>query len=117
MASGVRNVIIAQVFLAAVVALAYLLWQSRWHGAAAAYGGGIALLNSFLLARRVRRAGELEGSSVALAMYAGAVQRFVITLVGFAVGIALLRLSPLPLIVAFAVAQLGFVIAAGRQQP
>lgn len=103
--------------LTIAVALAFFVWQGRLQAVAALYGGAIVLLNSLLLARRVRGAGELDGRGAALALYAGAVQRFVVTLAAFGIGMGLLRLPPLPQILAFAVAQLGFAIAAGRQQP
>ena len=50
---------------------------------------------------------QLQGS---LQLYWGAMERFLIVGVGFAVGIAAIKLPPLPMIVAFAVAQLGFLL-------
>jgi ATP synthase protein I len=115
MQSGVRNIVIAQLILTAAVAVAFFAWQGQGEALSALYGGAIVLLNSFLLARRIRRTSAHEGKSIALAMYAGAAQRFVTTLVAFAVGMGVLKLAPLPQIIAFAVAQLGYVIAAQRQ--
>ena len=117
MQSGLRNVIIAQVFLVAAVAGIYSIWQGPAQGVAALYGGGIVLFNSALLGWRVRRADQLPADRMVATMYIGAAQRFVTTIVGFAVGIGVLKLAPIPQIVAFAVAQLGFVIGAKRQYP
>lgn len=117
MRSGMRNIIIAQLILTAVVAVAFLFWQGQIQALSAVYGGVIVLLNGLLLARRVRRMTSAEGSNVALSMYMGAGQRFVFTLAAFAIGMGLLKLPPLPMIAAFAAAQFGLVLAAQRQQP
>lgn len=117
MQSGIRNVIIAQVFLVAAAASIYFGWQGPGAGLAALFGGGIALLNSLLLAWRVRRADRVAPERVTAVMFIGAAQRFALTIAGFALGIAVLELEPVPLIIAFAVTQLGFVIAAKRQFP
>jgi len=93
------------------------VWWGQESALAAAYGGGIVLLNSLLLARRVRRAGELEGSSVVASMYTGAVQRFIIAAAAFGLGMGVLRLQPVPMIVAFAAAQFALVFAAQQQSP
>lgn len=117
MSSALRNVVIAQVFLIAAVAIAAFVWRGQEWALSALFGGAIVLVNSLLLALRVKRTDRLEGNSVALAMYAGAAQRFVVTLVGFAIGMGVLKLAPLPQLIAFAVAQLSYVIAAKRQYP
>lgn len=117
MHSGLRNVVLAQLSLVAAATLAAFLWRGQWGALSALGGGAIVLLNSLLLAWRVRRAGELEGNSVVLAMYMGAAQRFLIAAVGFALGIGALGLDPLPMIAAFAIAQFGYAVAAKRQVP
>lgn len=116
MQRDLRNLIIIQLILIMAVAVATLFWQGRVQALAALYGGAIVLLNSLLLARRMRRAGKLEGRSVVAAMYAGAAQRFVLAAAGFALGMGLLKLAPLPMIAAFALAQFAYVIAAQRQR-
>ena len=66
-----------------------------------------------LLGWRLQRASDaaaeaqIQGS---MQLYWGALERFLIVGVGFAVGIAVIKLPPLPMIVAFAVAQLGFLL-------
>lgn len=115
MHSALRNIIIAQLIITAAVAVAALAWQGKAAALSALFGGAIVLLNSLLLARRVRRAGRLEGSSVAVSMYAGAVQRFVLAAAGFVIGMGLLKLAPLPLLTAFAATQFAYVFAAQHQ--
>ncbi len=117
MPSALRNVIIAQIILIAAVVVAAFAWRGQAWALSAVFGGAIVMVNSLLLAWRVKRADRLEGTSIALTMYAGAAQRFIITLVGFAIGMGVLKLTPLPQLIAFAVAQLGYVIAAKRQYP
>jgi len=52
-------------------------------------------------------------------LYAGVLPRFIVTLALLAAGLGGLKLAPIPLIVAFGLAQLGFAINLGsaRQPP
>lgn len=72
------------------------------------------------MAWRLKRAAGLaqgNGRQGGLTLYAGAVERFVVTLAGFAVGMGMLRLEPLAQIIGFAVAQLGYLAGARRHPP
>ncbi len=69
--------------------------------AAAALGGGIAVVNGLLLAWRLRPSRPVP-QPLPLA-----VERMILTLAAFAVALGPLRLSPLPLLATFAIAQLG----------
>jgi ATP synthase protein I len=108
----------------AVIALGTTVtfWVARGSeaGKAAVFGGAVALLSAWLLGRRVRRASEVTrtrpGSEMAV-LYIGAVQRFVLTLVLFAVGMGPLGLSPVPLLAGFALAQLAFLTPVARAKP
>jgi ATP synthase protein I len=115
MQSGLQKIIIAQLILMSVVVVGAFVWQGIAGALSALFGGVIVLLNSFLLARQVRRAGKLEGSSVAATMYAGAAQRLIVAAAGFAIGMGLLKLAPLPMVAAFVVAQFAFLFAAPYQ--
>jgi len=115
MQNGLYNIIIAQLILTAVVVVGAFVWQGIAGVLSALFGGLIVLLNSFLLARQVRRAGKLEGSSVVVTMYAGAAQRFIVAAAGFAIGMGLLKLAPLPMIAVFIAAQFAFLFAAQYQ--
>jgi len=99
----------------AAVAGAYLVLGRQPAVPAALFGGGIALVNTLLLGLRVQRAGKAAEASAArgtLTLYFGAVERFVFTLAGFGLGMGVLHLPPLPLLLAFAAAQAGYLIAA-----
>ena len=116
--------VLRQMVLVLIVAATVWLWRlwaqgvpegiahGAFEAAAALYGGGITVLNTWWLGRRVQRAGELarnQPQQGQLALYAGAAQRFVVTLVLLGIGLGWLKLAPIPLILAFAASQLGFL--------
>ncbi|HKJ08619.1 MAG TPA: ATP synthase subunit I [Gammaproteobacteria bacterium] len=114
-----RKILILQVLLIAAVTGAYFGKAGAAGAQAALFGGAIALVNALLLGRRVQRAGRAAQDSVTrgtFALYLGAVERFVFTLVGFGVGMGVLHLQPLPLLLAFAAAQAAYWLAA-RARP
>jgi ATP synthase protein I len=110
-----RKLLLTQLLLVALVAVGSYLQFGQPAAQAALFGGCIALVNTLLLAWRVRNAGhraEQSSSRGALTLYLGAVERFVFTLLAFIAGMGMLKLPPLPMLVAFAAAQLGYWIAA-----
>ncbi len=109
-----RSVLITQLIVSAIVGAAAFAVAGQPAARAAVYGGGIAVVNSVLMRRRVQRAGaaaEQTPARSSLTLYLGAVERFVFTLVAFALGMGWLGLAPAPLLVTFALAQLGYVVA------
>ena len=74
----------------------------------ALYGGAITLLLTGWLGRGVWRAGGLG------ALYANAITRYAAAMLFLGLGLGVLKLAPLPLIVAFAVAQIGFLAPVHR---
>ena len=68
---------------------------------------------SLLLLRGIQRANDAAkedpGKSMRI-LYRGAVQRFVLVLALIAMGIALLKLSPLAVVTGFALAQIGYLL-------
>jgi ATP synthase protein I len=117
--ASLRNNLLA--VQSALVLICVLIAWAYWdHNAAlaAGYGGTIAWVNAFVLARSVRRAGELAKTDPKLttyALYVGAIQRFVLVSAGLGLGLAVLHLSPVPLLLAFGIAQLAYIIVAGMQ--
>ena len=81
-------------------------------GQAALYGGAIVLFNVWMTNRRMRSAAEIAkiapGKEVRV-FYLAAVQRFVFTLAFFILGMGWLQLPPVPMLVAFAAAHLGYL--------
>jgi len=118
MRRGVRNILSIQVLLATVAALIVFGWQREMELALAAlYGGGIAIVNTLLLARRTSRAAVLAEGNLkwsALTLYAGMLERLIFTGVAFAVGLGTLALPPVPLLAVFAGAQLAYVAGGAR---
>lgn len=123
LSQGIRRVLISQMVLTLLTAGAALALQGSAAALAAFYGGGVALMGTWLLGRRVSRTPETAqqgGDAVnQLALYAGILPRFIVTLVLLAAGLGWLKLAPIPLIVAFGLAQMGFAINLGsaRQRP
>ncbi len=106
--------------VALVLLAATLAWY--WYGndavVAALYGGGIALVNTIWLGRKVELAGEMAEEDVTRGIYAiyfNAVQRFVFVLVALGVGLQALQLTPQPLLLTFGLAQIAYFF--GRRQP
>jgi len=112
--TGVHKIIIAQSVLVLSAAAGFYSYQGVTSAYAALFGGFIALLNVITGYYWVRGAAHMaltssgQGSEV-LFFYVGAAQRFVTTLVLFAVGMVWLKLAPIPLLMTFALAQLGYL--------
>ena len=74
-------------------------------------GGVVALINTWLLSRNVARAFANAQASVSggtLTLFSGLFTRLVIIAMLFGAGFVLLKLSPLPFILGFAVAQIAY---------
>jgi len=96
------------VLVSAVVGF-FLMTGDPLAAQAAAYGGAMALLIAWMLGRRALLAAEVAKTQPGremLVIYTGAVQRFVAVLVLFGLGMGWLNLQPVPLLAAFAIAQL-----------
>lgn len=103
-----RRVILFQALLTLLVAAVFGVARGRWDFLSALYGGGVAVLLSAWLGRGVLRAAGLG------ALYANAITRYGAAMVFLGLGLAVIKLAPLPLIAAFAVAQFGFLAGALR---
>lgn len=106
-----KRLIIIQVALVIAGVVIALSTKGVSASLAALYGGGIALLNSMLLAWRVKRAGEVAKTNPKQSVYIlyfGAVERFVVALVGLAVGLGAFKLDPIPALATFAIAQIAY---------
>lgn len=108
----VYRLIIVQVILTFIVALAYFAFQNINGFFAALFGGSITLSGTVLMAWRISRAGEAastEKQQGYIEIYIGAIQKFVLTLVLMALGMGYLQLNPLAILVGFAFTQLSFI--------
>ena len=77
------------------------------------FGGLVSIVNSLLLARSVNAAGkaasEQEQTRGTLVLVKSVIIRFAFVLVSFYIGIVYLKLAAIEILVAFALAQLGYV--------
>lgn len=116
MRRDVLKLLMAQAGLAVVTALGMYFYR---HAAVATlYGGAIALINTLLLSWRTARAAAMVDKDArwsSFTLLAGVLERFLFTLVAFGLGIGVLRMDPPALIVGFAVAQMGYVVARPKQ--
>lgn len=106
---GVRRVVLTQGALTLLVAVGFGVAVGWSEAVAALYGGGVAVAISGWQGWRLKRLGRGAGAAADMAMlYVGMVQRYAAVFVLLGLGLAVWRLVPLPLITAFAVAQLGY---------
>lgn len=116
-----RRILLIQSLVGVVVVAGFFIAQGASAAGAAAYGVGVGMVVAVLLARSVRRAQALAATSVQSArhgvvlLYLGAVQRFLVVLILFGVGLGLWKLSPLAVIVGFFCAQLAYLL--GKRTP
>jgi ATP synthase protein I len=109
-----RRVLASQAAITTLAAIAFTLMGGLQVGAAALYGGLVALVSTWLLKRRVSRVTEAAGISHGKSMmliYVGVAQRFLLVLVLLALALSVLKLNPLACIVGFGLSQLGYVIS------
>ena len=112
-----RKVIALQVGVGAVIAAAFFMAKGQGEALAAFYGCIISIAVAFLLGRGVVRAAEAasqDHKKSMLILYLGAVQRFILVLVLFGIGLKGLSLAFLPMIAGFAGAQLAYLSSMRR---
>ncbi|MGH8272214.1 MAG: ATP synthase subunit I [Gammaproteobacteria bacterium] len=93
------------------IAIGFFVAYGAPSAAAALYGGAIAMALSALLAWRMQRASRPGASAAGL--YLGAMERMVFVAAAFVLALAVLKLAPLALIVAFVGAELAYYVAGG----
>ncbi|MGA8147080.1 MAG: ATP synthase subunit I [Gallionellaceae bacterium] len=107
---------VVQLVTTTVVALAFgLLHGGGWSALSVFCGGLISLSVLLLLQRGVRRASEValvDQKKSMMILYLGAVQRFVLIIALFALGLRVLGLAPLEMLVGFAAAQASNIVSA-----
>lgn len=111
--TGASKMLAVQAMLISCVAWGFFAYQGQTAAQAAMYGGLIVMINVWMMNRRVRAAAQLaqvaNGKEIRV-LYVAAVQRFVLTLVWFILGMGWLSLPPIPMLIAFALAQTGYFI-------
>lgn len=106
--AGTRKLLLIQTGIIALAVAAALIYKGWLPAEAVSFGGAMALINTWIAGRRtvsaLRMASESAGQEVMI-LYVGAIQRFVLTVVFFVVGMWGLKLPALPLLAGFALAQ------------
>ena len=111
--ANARKVITLQIIIAIVVALVTGLTVGRWFGISAFFGGFVSLSVSWLLRRGVLKANKIakeDPKKGMIALYVGAVQRFVLVLALLGIGFGVFKLDPLAIIIGFGLAQVAYAV-------
>ena len=102
-----------QILIAALTAVVFGGVDGVWAGVSALFGGFIGLAVSLLLRRGVLKANEIaqeDPKRGMIVLYVGAVQRFVMVLALFGLGLGVLDMAPLATVVGFGCAQLAYAV-------
>lgn len=108
-----RKVIGLQLVIGGLTAAGFFVAKDLWHAQSALYGGLISVFGTYMLARRVERAGEIAQQNPKKSMqllYIGAVQRFVLVAALLGCGLLLIKLEPVALIAGLVLTQLGYIM-------
>ena len=110
MALGMRRLLIYQIILVGIVTLSLVWMEGLLAAKSSLFGGMIVLMNTGLMMLHDKRAAQSDNNDaqrILKYVYLCAVERLVLTLVLFAVGLVALKLLPLPLLLGFIAGQLG----------
>lgn len=111
--AALRRQLLLQMVLTTAVVLLYLVFSGSVAAKGAAFGGAMALANTLLQLWhwwRFERKGGSGSAQNALLFYRIAIERFVLTLALFALGLGVLKLMPLPLMSGFIAGQLALLV-------
>ncbi len=112
-----RNALITQVFVVFIVAVVYAGLVGAASALGAVFGGCIAVANGLLLCWRLHRGGKHPHGDPGRhlrSFFASAMERFVVVVVLFAIGMGVLKLVPLPLLLGFIAGQVALVTSGLR---
>lgn len=112
MRKATYNLIKNQCYIALFLAILAMLVFNSTVFLAFLYGAFIALSGSLISSWRITRAGtvgQFEMQQGYIEIYLGAIQRYILTLVLFAIGIGFLHLPAVAIIGAFAIEQLAYL--------
>lgn len=115
--ANTRKVILLQLLIGSVVALGFMLGVDVQGAQSALFGMSVSIASALLLSRGVMRASstmQTDKNKGMLILYLGAVQRFIMVLALFALGVAYLNLQPVAMIAAFGAAQMAYIFLARR---
>lgn len=112
--TGAQRILTIQSLWALAITVFFYLYQDATAARAALFGAAIVMFNVWMTHRRLQKAAMLAetapGQEVP-AFYLAAIQRFIFTVLFFIIGMGWLQWSPVPMLIAFGVAQLGFMFS------
>lgn len=113
-----KRIVTVQIAASAIVALGFGLTSGGGWSALSALGGGlVSLCIVWLLRRGVRKASDAaltDQKKSMMILYLGAVQRFIVVIALFALGLGVMGLVPLAMFAGFAAAQAGNLLGAQK---
>jgi len=114
MDSGIRYILVTQACLGLLVAIGFAIGTGGYGAILAAlYGASITMLNSWMMHWRLKRATQsATGNSIQsqFHLFIGFIERIAFAVALILIGIKWLQLMPVPLVAAFGVTQLGFLV-------
>lgn len=113
LASGTGRQLGLQLLFVTVATVIFFVIYGGFSAVSAGFGGTIALANSLLLGWRRSAADSgraLSGEASMRVLYRTAIERFVLVLVLFALGLGVLELDPVALLAGFIAGQLALFI-------
>jgi F0F1-type ATP synthase assembly protein I len=109
--TGAAKILMIQSLLVCGTAWIFYSYQELLAAQAALYGGSIVMLNVWLMKRWLKIAiavGQQTPGKEINILYLAAIQRFILTLVLLAIGMGSFQFPPIPLLLTFALAHLGY---------
>ncbi len=107
-----------QLVLVGMAAMVLFVVFGQFQALSALFGGAMAMLNLVLLEWRRYQADSgraLSAGQSLWVLYRSAIERFVLVLALFALGMGVLRLEPLSLLIGFIAGQLGLFVTGTRR--
>ncbi len=121
---GLSLVVVTQLLLTLLLAAGFFVFQDQpadtADALAACYGGAVTMAISLWLGWWTQRATRSASGLVAAGLgrlYLGNLTRYVLAIGLLAFGLGVLGLAPLPLVLAFAVTQFGYMATVRRGSP
>ena len=113
-----RSLIYIQAVLVMLGVIGFYFYLGEASLVSALYGGGVAIVHTILLSRRLDSAGNMANDNPeggVLNLYLGVIQRFIFTLVMFGIGMGVLKLNPPSMIGTFALAQIAYMLYGAKR--
>ncbi len=107
-----RRIVVAQLGLAVLVIVLSAVFSGIFAAMSCGFGSLLALVNTWVARRSVRKSSDLAYASPELGMlplFSGLIQRLLLFALGVVFGVTVLHLLPLYLLIGFIVLQVGYL--------